>query len=208
MLLTKHKFLIFISIFFLAFFLRFYQLGSNPPSLDWDEASLGYNAYSILKTGMDEYGNVLPLSIRSFDDYKPPLYVYLTIPSIAVFGLSEFAIRFPSAFLGLLTVVVTYFFVRESFSEFGHGKRESIALFSMFFMAISPWSLQFSRAAFEGNIGLFFLVTGLYLFLVGIKNGKLLSCFTPFPKSRKKVPLFSIFNFLFFIIFSLFLLLS
>ena len=84
-----------IVIFLLAFTLRFWQLGQNPPSLDWDEASLGYNAYSLFKTGADEYGNKWPLAIRSFGDYKPPLYTYLTIPSVAIFGLNEFAIRFP-----------------------------------------------------------------------------------------------------------------
>src|SRR4030042_267830 len=73
--------------------LRFYQLGSVPASPDWDEVALGYNAYSILKTGRDEYGTFLPLSIRSYDDYKPPLYTYLTVPSVALFGLSAFWAR-------------------------------------------------------------------------------------------------------------------
>ena len=48
----KNIFLIFI--FFLAFFIRIYSIHTTP--LLWDEASLGYNAYSILKTGRDEYG--------------------------------------------------------------------------------------------------------------------------------------------------------
>ncbi|MCJ7740040.1 hypothetical protein MUP32_01830, partial [Candidatus Microgenomates bacterium] len=65
----KNKILL-MAIFLLAFILRFWQLGSVPQSLDWDEASLGYNAYSIMKTGRDEYGSFLPLSIRSFGDYK------------------------------------------------------------------------------------------------------------------------------------------
>ncbi|EKD95597.1 MAG: hypothetical protein ACD_24C00433G0001, partial [uncultured bacterium] len=42
--------------------LRFYQLASVPPSLARDEVSVGYNAYSILKTGKDEYGRIFPLS--------------------------------------------------------------------------------------------------------------------------------------------------
>ncbi|MBI3282756.1 hypothetical protein HYZ70_01635, partial [Candidatus Curtissbacteria bacterium] len=93
-------------ILILAAFLRFYQLGQNPPSLDWDETAHGYNAYSILKTGRDEYGYKLPLSFRSFDDYKPPIYTYLVVPSVAIFGLSDFAVRFPSAVLGVLAVLV------------------------------------------------------------------------------------------------------
>lgn len=164
------KFII-LFIIILAVGLRFYQLGSNPPSLDWDEASLGYNAYSILKTGADEYGNKFPLSIRSFDDYKPPLYVYLAVPSIAAFDLTEFAVRLPSAVVGVLGVIITYFLVLELFII--RKDKEILALLSAFFMAISPWHLQFSRAAFEGNIGLTFLLTGILFFLKGFKNQRL-----------------------------------
>lgn len=160
-------------IVIIATFLRFYQLGVNPPSLNWDETSLGYNAYSILKTGSDEYGTFLPLNIRSFDDYKPPMYAYLTIPFVAVFELNEFAVRFPSAVAGVLTVITMYFLVKELLFKWEGQPRERIALVAAFFLAISPWHLQFSRAAFEGNIGLFFFVAGLWLFLKGLKNSKL-----------------------------------
>lgn len=171
----KYKYLLLSLIFVIGFFLRFYNLSGNPPSLNWDEVSNGYNAYSILKTGKDEYGNFLPLSIRSFDDYKPPLYAYLTIPSIAIFGLNEFAVRLPSALLGSLSVIVIYFLVIHVLKKHkGDGEYDIykysnvIALLSALLFAISPWSLQFSRAAYEGNIGLFFLLVGvlcLYIFL-------------------------------------------
>ncbi|MDO8610433.1 MAG: hypothetical protein Q7R95_07830, partial [bacterium] len=67
---------LFVGIILLAGFLRLYKLGEVPGSLDWDEASIGWNAYSLLKTGTDEYGKAWPVSIRSFNDYKPPMYVY------------------------------------------------------------------------------------------------------------------------------------
>ena len=122
----------------LALFLRFYQLGVNPPSLDWDEASLGYNAYSILKTGADEYGNFLPLSIRSFDDYKPPLYVYLDVPSVAVFGLNEFGVRFTSALIGFLSVIAVYFLVKEIFETMGDDKKRKTGSYCGFFLGRFP----------------------------------------------------------------------
>ncbi len=149
-------------------------MGSNPPSLDWDEASLGYNAYSILKTGADEYGNFLPLSFRSFDDYKPPLYVYLDVPSIAVFGLNELGTRFPSAFLGFLSIIVVYWLVKEIFDTLEDDKKEKLALISAFFWAVSPWSLQFSRTAFEANVGLFFCLLGFLLFLKALRSPKII----------------------------------
>lgn len=149
-----------IAIIILAAVLRFYRLGSVPPSLYWDEASLGYNAYSILKTGHDEHGKFLPITnFAAFGDYKPPGYIYAVVSSIAIFGLSEFAIRFPSAFFGVLTVILTYFLAKKLF------EKENIALLAAFFLAISPWHLQFSRGAFEANLGLFFSTCGIYLFL-------------------------------------------
>ena len=108
---------ILIPVILLAAVLRFYQLGQNPPSLDWDETAHGYNAYSILKTGRDEYGYKFPLYFRSFDDYKPPIYTYLVVPAVAIFGLNDFAVRFPSAFLGVLAVLFTYLMVKELFTQ-------------------------------------------------------------------------------------------
>ena len=161
--MDKKNLLIFSLILVIALFLRFYQISNLPPSLNWDEVSIGYNAYSILKTGRDEYGYRLPLSFRSFDDYKPPIYTYLVVPSIAAFGLNDFAVRFPSAALGVLTVIFTYFMVFELF------KNRTIAFLSSLFLAISPWHLQFSRVAFETNSAIFWSVLGTWAFLKGIR---------------------------------------
>lgn len=162
----KYKLFV-ILIFSLAFILRFWQLGLNPPSLDWDEASLGYNAYSILLTGKDEYGIKLPISIRSFGDYKPALYTYLTIIPVALFGLNEFSVRFVSALLGSLSVVVGFFLIREIFPE----KNRKFPLLFLLFFAVSPWHIQFSRIAFEANSALFFFLTGIWLFFLGLRKG-------------------------------------
>ncbi len=169
--IKKHLFtIILLLIIFVSIFLRFYRLGMNTPSLTWDEASLGYNAYSMLKTGADEYGAKFPLSFRSFDDYKPPMYVYLTIPSVALFGLNEFAVRLPAAIIGIMAVLIVYFLVKEILLSWDKSKRERIALASAFFLAVSPWHLQFSRAAFEGNVGMFFLILALLFFFKAFKN--------------------------------------
>lgn len=165
MTILKGKFLLLL-ILGIAAFLRFYQLGTNPPSINWDEAAAGYNAYSILKSGHDEYGSFMPLSFRSFDDYKPPLYTYLVVPSIALFGLNDFAVRFPSAFLGILAILFTYLMVKEIF------KNKNIALISALFLAISPWHLQFSRVAFETNSAIFWSVLGTWAFLKAVSSQK------------------------------------
>ena len=99
------KKLVIVLIFLLAFFLRTWNLSKYPVSLSMDEAAIGYNAYSILKTGHDEYKEFLPLTFRSAGDYKPPVDFYLTVPSIFLFGLTEFSIRLPVALVGSLTAV-------------------------------------------------------------------------------------------------------
>lgn len=166
--MKKKSLIIFLCILFLAGFLRLWQLGSIPASPDWDEAALGYNAYSLLKTGKDEYGTRFPLVFRSFDDYKPPLYVYLTIPSVAVFGLKTWAVRLPSVIFGLLAVIGTYFLTKELFKNKSLGTHHSLLATAL--LAISPWHIQFSRIAFEANTGVTLNIWGAYLFLRGLKN--------------------------------------
>lgn len=168
--MKKIYIILFIGILTIGIFLRFYQLGKVPNSLNWDEVSWGYNAYSILKTGHDEYGSFMPLSFKAFGDYKQPVYVYLTSLSMGLFGLSPFSVRFPSAFLGVLTIPFVWLLVFELFKK--HKHRYLISLCVMLFFAISPWSLQFSRVAYEANIGLFFVVSGVALFLRGLNTKK------------------------------------
>lgn len=165
-----------------AAFVRLWQLGNVPPSPDWDEAALGYNAYSVLKTGKDEYGTRYPLTLRSFDDYKPPLYMYLAIPSVAMFGLSTWSVRFPAAFVGVLAVIGVYALILELVAALGlamekKGKIRShrpIALFGALLLAISPWHIQFSRIAFEANIGVAINIWAIALFLRFVRSGRYL----------------------------------
>lgn len=160
--------LILALILFLAVTLRVWNLAGNPPGLTWDEAALGYNAYSILQTGRDEYGTLFPLNLKSFGDYKPALYAYLSVPFIAVFGLNELVVRLPSALFGVLAVLGIYLLVRELF------KNRFLSLLSAFFLAISPWHIQFSRPAFEANFALSLTIFGVYFFIRGIKENRFL----------------------------------
>ncbi len=154
-------------IFLFALGLRLYRLGQYPNGLLWDEAALGYNAFSILKTGRDEYGKLLPVIFKSFGDYKPGFYVYLTVPSIALFGLNEFAVRFPSAVLGALTVPLFFLLLRESFTSSSFWK----AWLASLLLAISPWQINFSRGAWELNVMVSEIVAGFF-FLVRYLNFK------------------------------------
>ena len=164
----KIVYFLFFIIVVVASILRLWQLGYVPISPNWDEVALGYNAYSIIQTGRDEYGEFLPIILRSFDDYKPALYAYLIIPFIKLFDLTVFAVRLPSAIFGILTIVGVFFLVKELF------RKNSIALLSSFLLAISPWHIQFSRIAFESNVGLAFNVFAALFFVLGLRKPWLL----------------------------------
>jgi len=160
-----HKKLLF-GVLLLALLIRLIGLSNHPSGFTPDEASFGYDAYSIIKTGRDQWGNTLPLTFKSFGDGKLPLYTYLAIPSVAMFGLTEFAVRFPNAILGSFAVLVVYFLVLESLKD------KKTALLSAFLLAISPWHIPMSRGAFEANLTTFLLPLAILAFIKGTKNSK------------------------------------
>lgn len=164
----------------LAFFLRFVSLTQFPAGLNADEASFGYDAYSILQTGRDQWGNTLPIVLKSFGDFKSPVYAYLAVPSVAIFGLNTFATRLPNVIIGTLSVLAVYLLVQEILKlkianslEIGKdsitswGKLEIVA---SLLLAVNPWSVMISRGAVEANLISFFLPLGVYFFLRGLKD--------------------------------------
>lgn len=147
-----------------AFILQFFYLGKIPAGFSSDEASLGYNTYSILKTGKDEYGINLPLSFKAFGEYKAPLYIYFSVPVIAIFDLSTFSARLPSAMLGIFNISVVFLIAKIIF------KRFDVGLLSALIFSILPWNIQFSRISYEGNLVLLLLSLGFLFFIYGIKR--------------------------------------
>jgi 4-amino-4-deoxy-L-arabinose transferase-like glycosyltransferase len=155
------KYLISLSIITLiGLFLRVYRLADRPLGFTWDEASLGYNAFSLLKTARDEYGQLLPVIFKSFGDYKPGAYIYFTVLPVKLFGLNELATRIPSAVFGTLLIPVLFLLVRYLFPQSKAG-----ALCSSLILALNPWALQFSRGAWEANLNLLFTVIAALLFI-------------------------------------------
>jgi 4-amino-4-deoxy-L-arabinose transferase-like glycosyltransferase len=162
----KTKIFLFLIVIF-AFFLRFYKVVEVPPSLNWDEVSIGYNAYSILKTGKDEWGKFLPLHFKSYGEYKLPLQIYASIPAIAVFGLNDFSVRITPVIYGTLTVLVLYFLAFEI------SKSSFVGLISSFFIAVSPWHIQLTRASFESSFALMWVILGMLYLIKGLKKPKM-----------------------------------
>lgn len=163
----KNKWLLLI-IIIVAAALRLYHLNSNPPSLNWDETAIGWNANTIFHTRRDEFGTRLPLSFKSFGDYKSPVYIYLTAPIVGLFGMNPISVRLVSVLVGITSVYLLYLLGLEF-------KNKQLGIIAAALLAITPWHVILSRPAFEPNLALFFILLGTYLFLKALKNPKILA---------------------------------
>lgn len=162
--MKKFKIVALTFIIVYAAILRFYKLDKVPPSLNWDEVAAGYNAYTIWHWGADEYGHKFPITFQSFGDDKHPIHIYLTAPIVGLFGLTDYATRASSAFMGVVGVISIYFLGKRLL------KSDTAGLFAALFLALSPYHLQFSRGLWETNFALDFFLAGLALFYYGLKE--------------------------------------
>lgn len=172
----------------LAALARLYRLANIPNGFSPDEASYGYNGYSFLLTGRDRFGNAFPLFADNFGDLISTSYMWLTVPSIWLFGLDEFAVRLPAALAGIVTVFVLY-------KLGGAVVNRWVGLVAALLLAISPWHIQVSRYAERSQLLPLFFCLGLWLFLRWRKEGgrKLLwsvLCFYTYASARVFAPLF------------------
>jgi 4-amino-4-deoxy-L-arabinose transferase-like glycosyltransferase len=162
----KHWVILFLVIL-ASEFLRLYKLPTLPPFLYCDEISFAWNAKSILKTGKDEFGQFLPLSFRAFDDWRPPLYIYLTSVSLKIFGVNDFAVRAPSALAGISFLIIFYLFIKDFINQ-------KVAIVGTFLAAFNPTLILLSRTALDSNVALFFTVGFFWLFFKGIQQKRII----------------------------------
>ncbi|QQS38644.1 glycosyltransferase family 39 protein [Candidatus Woesebacteria bacterium] len=167
---TKNMTLLSIVVF--SILVRFVAIDNTPPSLNWDEVSHGYNAYSLLSSGYDEWGKKMPTIFRAYGDYKLPVYIYVTALSEKLFGVNTLAVRLPSMLAGVGLVIVSYFLTHTLFqNEIASKERlKNLSLLTAFLVAIEPWTLFLSRAAFEANLALFFITFATYLLISAEKK--------------------------------------
>ncbi len=194
----RRKYLFLTIVIFIAAIIRLWHIQTVPVSLFGDELDVGYHAYSILKTGRDYSGNFMPIHFQSLAEWRTPLYLYASVPTVALFGISPLGVRLPAALFGILGVIGIYLLIRE-LMHFGKLKADDsdlIGLISAVVLALSPWHIQYSRAGFEVTMLLSFYLFGLYFFFRSIKeesNGRelwlavLLLVSTPFIYSTAKL---------------------
>lgn len=161
-------------ILVLAFSIRYYGITSSPNGLNIDEASIGYNAWSILTTGKDEHGDSLPIFFKAFGEYKLPIYIYSVALSQFILGSNDLSVRLPAVIYGVGSILFFYLLTRSLFIDFFTKKEARIgSLVGSFLFATSSWHIQFSRVGFEASAAIFFLIVGLYLFWEAKQQEKL-----------------------------------
>jgi len=148
----------------IGFFLRFIYLDKVPVSLFGDELDVGYQAYSILTTGKDYMGNFMPIHFESLAEYRTPLYLYTTVPTVALFGITPLGVRLPSVILGVLSIYLLYLLVKELSGD------ERVALLSAVAISLSPWHIHYSRTGFEVSEMILLLLLGIWSFLKGLRK--------------------------------------
>lgn len=160
------KWILLAGIFFIAIFIRVYQLGSIPNSLHNDEVANTYAGRFILQNGKDMFGNKIPLLyLNKFGDYPPVIPMYISGLGTYIFGVNEFGSRIGIALCGAL-FVIPFFFL--SYMIYGNLVTVSVLTF---IASILPWHVILSRSNAEGIFALTVFLYGLtFLFLYIRKN--------------------------------------
>jgi len=160
MISQKLEKIILTVLILIGFILRIISINQFPPSLNWDETSLGYNAYSILHTGKDEWGVSYPTIFRAFGDYKLPVYIYSAVPFIAVLGLNSLSVRLVSILAGTFLPLII-FLIAKQFSN----KKSILPILAAAIIVFSPATIFLSRIALEANLFLFLFCLSFYFLL-------------------------------------------
>ncbi len=152
-------------ILFIAVCVRAWSFPDIPGGLNQDEASAGYDAWSIAHYGIDRNGTFLPSYHISWGSGASVLLSYLLVPLIWVFGLSVWVVRLPSSCLSLASVLVFYVLLKRLHNE-------NTALFGAFFFSICPWHIMASRWALDCNLLPHMLLFSFTMLVCALQDNK------------------------------------
>jgi len=120
---------------------------------DWDEINFAESAREMLLTG--DWFNV-QINFESFWE-KPPLFIWMQALSMKLFGVGEFAARFPNAIMGVITLLVLFNIGRKA-------KDEQFGLLWMLMYLISTLPFLYFKSGIIDPWFNFFIFLGIYYF--------------------------------------------
>jgi 4-amino-4-deoxy-L-arabinose transferase-like glycosyltransferase len=140
-------------------------LGSAPPGLYNDEASIGYNAWAIAHHGVDEHGEAWPLFFRAFGEYKGPVYIYSLAPLTRILPLSSVLVRLPAALSGLAICLLA------TLTAWRISRSRLVTMLTLLTAGLEPWLFVESRTAFEPILLVLLLVAALWCLVRAESDG-------------------------------------
>ena len=143
-------------------FLRLWNLEGVPYGMQQDEASIGYEAYSLATYGIDRNGYSWPVyPITWGSGGGSPIMIYLNVITSLLFGSSVWSVRIVPAFLGTLTLVLFFVLLQTGF-----GRRTALA--GLLILSVTPWHVILSRWSLDSNTTPFWQLLATVVFLLAV----------------------------------------
>ena len=168
-----------------AFFI-FYRFVDIPKYLAYDEVEFTKLALSLQNKSYTPYS--------SLATGHSTLYFYIILLSLKTFGVNVFALRFPAAIFGILSVLMFYLVIKGLKNYAVPVGRQELRIKNYnslpFLLAVifltSRWFLNFSRFSFEATfllflelVSIYFLISKKSLFFSGLFAGFAFLSYTP-----------------------------
>ncbi|MBX2910136.1 MAG: glycosyltransferase family 39 protein [Chitinophagales bacterium] len=148
--------------FFLVVFagLLFFPFLGNVHLFDWDEINFAESAREMLVT---DNWRMVQINFELFHE-KPPFFIWLQALSMKIWGVNEYAARFPNAVCGVLTVLIVWTIGRRLYS----GRLATY--WSLLFCASLLPQFYFKSGIIDPFFNLFIFLGLYFIYLISFKN--------------------------------------
>jgi len=149
-----------LSVLLLFSAMVFPKLGNNGMAV-WDDGYYAQKAKEILTNG-----NLLTMHYNSRPTFdNPPMFMWLQALSYRVWGITEYAAKFPSAIFGTLAILLTYLLGSEM-------RDKNYGLLAALVLSLSQPFIRYSRRGMIDVTLAFFVLLALYFSWMGSKGNK------------------------------------
>ncbi len=173
------KIILIIILTIISAFFIFYRFVDIPKYLSFDEVEFAKLALSLQNKPYTPYS--------SLATGHSTLYFYIILLSLKTFGVNVFALRFPAAIFGIMSVIMFYLIIKGVFQQLNNGViKQFLPFFLSLILLSSRWFLNFARFSFEATfllflelVSIYFLISKKSLFFSGLFAGFAFLSYTP-----------------------------